>query len=117
MRILGKRICMPERLLDPARKGIPVARSAISDEFFAFAVLCPMPKHRIRTGKVNNRRRSQASEGLGRMRAICAPGSVSQYHRGINVTDPNPQLTLTRSQRDPLYLFEWGLTTLLRDRL
>ncbi len=85
------------------------ARSAISDEFFVFAVLCPMPKHRIRTEKVKNRRKSQASVGLGRMSGICDPGSVSQYHRGINVTDPNPQLTLMRSQRDPLYLFERGL--------
>ena len=43
------------------------------------------------------------------MKGICGPGSVSQYHRGINVTDPNPQLTLMRSQRDPLYLFDRGL--------
>jgi len=54
--------------IDPVRKGITVARSAISDEFFAFAVLRSMPKQRIRTGKVKNRRKSQASEGLGRMR-------------------------------------------------
>jgi ferredoxin len=43
------------------------------------------------------------------MRGICGPGSVSQDHRGINVTDPNPQLTLMRSQRGPRYLFDWGL--------
>jgi hypothetical protein len=94
--------------LAPGRKGLVAARSAISDEFFAFAVLRSMPKHRIRTGKVKNRRKSQASAGLGRMRGICGPGSVSQYHRGINVADPNPQLTLMRSQRGPRYLFDRG---------
>ncbi len=102
-------------LLDPGRKGLVAARPAISDEFFAFTVLCPMPKHRIRIEKVKNRRKSQASAGLGRVRGICPPRSVSQYLQGINVTDRNRHLPLMRSQRDPLYLFEWGLTTIIYD--
>ena len=95
--------------LAPIRKGIVAARLAISDEIFVFSALRAMQKHRIRTEKAKNCRKRLAPKGLERMTSIFLWRSLSQYLRGINMSDLHRNLRVMHLQRGSRYLFERGL--------
>ena len=100
-------------LLDPARKGITAARLPISNRFSLLSGDVRCFVHRIRSIKAKMCRKRQTPRGLGRMKGIYRRWSLSQYLRGINVSDHRRYLPLMRPQRGSLYLFERGLAIYL----